>query len=234
MRTLKHSLVVMRTSKNQNILLFYPIFLLVVQFVPKVFNFLIFIFCILLFISLLEQFAELHEQGVEHIINVSNIERKHGGFRCTFLSADDDQTESLNRLFYEVADIIEESEKKGEGVFVHCQRGLSRSPTLVMAYLMIKKNLSLREAFELVKRKRPNIGPRSNFMTQLCRLELELTNNGANLKYKEPNLLYSLPMQVYELSSMHCANYEESIDFLFSTKRKRGILQRYRNFLRTM
>lgn len=170
---------------------------------------------------------------MEHIINVSNIERDHDGFKCTFFNAHDDQTESLNRLFYEVADIIEESAKKGQGVFVHCQRGLSRSPTLVMAYLMIKKHLSLREAFELVKRKRPNIGPRSNFMTQLCKLELELTNNGVNLNSKDPNLLYSLPMQVYELTSMHCANYEESIDFLFTPKRKKSLLNRYRNFIRT-
>jgi hypothetical protein len=95
------------------------------------------------------QFDELHHQGVKHIINVSNIERQQNGFKCTFIYADDDQTETLTRLFHEVADLIEESEQKGEGVFVHCQRGLSRSPTLVMAYLMIKKQFSLAKLLSL-------------------------------------------------------------------------------------
>mmetsp|Transcript_64526 Transcript_64526/g.97238 ORF Transcript_64526/g.97238 Transcript_64526/m.97238 type:complete len:304 (-) Transcript_64526:278-1189(-) len=99
------------------------------------------------------QFDELQKLGVEHIINVSNMDRPREGFKCTFIFANDDQDENLTRLFYQVADLIEESEQKGEGVFVHCQRGLSRSPTLIMAYLMIKKKYSLREAFELVKKK---------------------------------------------------------------------------------
>ena len=102
-----------------------------------------------------------------------------------------------------------------------------------MAYLMIKKQFSLRQAFEFVKERRPNIGPRSNFMTQLCKLERGLTEQGVNFDMKNPDMLYSLPIQVYELSSMRCVNYEETIDFLLS-KRKPSRLSRYRSFLRSL
>mmetsp|Transcript_89217 Transcript_89217/g.133749 ORF Transcript_89217/g.133749 Transcript_89217/m.133749 type:complete len:375 (+) Transcript_89217:15-1139(+) len=160
------------------------------------------------------QFSELNRLGVKHIINVSNIDRTREGFKCTFIFANDDQNETISRLFHQVANLIEESEKKGAGVFIHCQRGLSRSPTLIMAYLMIKKNFSLREAFELVRQKRPNIGPRSNFMTELCKLEREL------IPEKNNDFVYSLPMQVYELSSMRCVKYEDSMQFLLAPKKQ--------------
>merc|ERR1711941_251787 len=82
------------------------------------------------------------------------------------------------------------------------------------AYLMIKKNFSLREAFELVRQKRLNIGPRSNFMTELCKLEREL------IPEKNNDFVYSLPMQVYELSSMRCVKYEDSMQFLLAPKKQ--------------
>lgn len=34
------------------------------------------------------------------------MQRDHEGFKCTFIQADDDQTEALSRLFYQVADEI--------------------------------------------------------------------------------------------------------------------------------
>jgi len=128
------------------------------------------------------------------------------------------------------------AEQAGEAVYVHCQRGLSRSPSLVMAYLMLKKGYDLRGAYEYVKEKRANIGPRSNFIAQLCLLEKRLAEQGV-LTVKNSSsvqLKYSLPIQVYELSSMRCANYEESIDFLFKPDRKRSrmcttVLQKYRD-----
>ena len=100
-----------------------------------------------------------------------------------------------------------------------------------MAYLMIKKQFTLRQAYEFVKQKRPNIGPRSNFMIQLCRLELELSEKGILQLFNknDTQMKYSLPMQVYELSSMRCVKYEEGIHYLL--KRKRSKLDKYRNFI---
>merc|ERR1712137_87716 len=182
------------------------------------------------------QYQELKAKGVKKIVNVSNVERSPKGFECTFIYADDDQVEQLSRVFEQVADLIDSAEQAGEAVYVHCQRGLSRSPSLVMAYLMLKKGYDLRGAYEYVKEKRANIGPRSNFIAQLCLLEKRLAEQGV-LTVKNSSsvqLKYSLPIQVYELSSMRCANYEESMDFLFKPNdRKRSlcttVLQKYRD-----
>jgi len=181
------------------------------------------------------QYNELKSKGVKRIVNVSNVQREPHGFDCTFIYADDDQVEQLSRIFEQVANLIEEAEKSGEGVFVHCQRGLSRSPTLVMAYLMMKKGHDLRTAYEYVKGKRASIGPRSNFMAQLCRLETKLTADGTlQLSNTDGVLKYSLPMQVYELSCMNCANYEEGVQFLLKPARKRNgvcasVMSKYRD-----
>jgi hypothetical protein len=95
-----------------------------------------------------------------------------------------------------------------------------------MAYLMLKKGYDLRSAYEFLKKQRAGIGPRSNFMAQLCRLEKSLVEQGALVKpmNTENRPMYSLPMQVYELSTMRCANYEEGVQFLFAPERKKGVL----------
>ena len=109
--------------------------------------------------------------------------------------------------------------KQGNGVFVHCQRGLSRSPTLVMAYLIVKEHFTLRQAYELLKRERPNIGPRSNFIVDLSFLELEVGKEiGVNRER------FSLPTQVYELVMNRCINYSDAMDYYNSRKEESCLL----------
>lgn len=58
-------------------------------------------------------------------------------------------------------------------VLVHCQVGVSRSATLVLAYLMLKQNLTLVEAVCAVKDKRGVI-PNRGFLRQLIKLDGQL------------------------------------------------------------
>lgn len=58
-------------------------------------------------------------------------------------------------------------------VLVHCARGISRSATLALAYLMIKERLTLVEATEAVRRHR-NILPNIGFLNQLRQLDRSL------------------------------------------------------------
>lgn len=59
-------------------------------------------------------------------------------------------------------------------MLVHCVGGVSRSATLCIAYLMSSKTLSLRDAYEFVRKKRPTIAPNINFMGQLLQHEEQL------------------------------------------------------------
>lgn len=49
-------------------------------------------------------------------------------------------------------------------VLVHCHRGVSRSATIVIMYLMRKFKLTLRDAYKLVKSRRDKIDPNAGFI----------------------------------------------------------------------
>uniref|UniRef100_A0A8C7QXT0 Protein-tyrosine-phosphatase n=1 Tax=Oncorhynchus mykiss TaxID=8022 RepID=A0A8C7QXT0_ONCMY len=57
---------------------------------------------------------------------------------------------------------------------VHCTAGRSRSPTLIMAYLMRYEGVSLRQAHEWVLKYRPHIRPNAGFWRQLMEYERRL------------------------------------------------------------
>jgi len=56
---------------------------------------------------------------------------------------------------------------KKKRVLVHCQAGISRSATLVIAYLIKHQKMNLKDAYLHVKSKRPQIGPNKGFIQQL-------------------------------------------------------------------
>ena len=58
---------------------------------------------------------------------------------------------------------------------------MSRSPTVVIAYIMWKNKLSLNKAIKFVKEKRPLISPNDNFMNQLKIFEELLIKNNYNI-----------------------------------------------------
>lgn len=62
------------------------------------------------------------------------------------------------------------------GVLVHCGVGVSRSALVVIGYLMIKKHMTLNEAYMLLQSKRPCINPNRGFMDFLKILDTQLTN----------------------------------------------------------
>jgi atypical dual specificity phosphatase len=89
----------------------------------------------------------------------------------------DKPNESLVKYFDFVADKIHEVEESGNSCLVHCVAGVSRSATMVIAYLMKHKKMNLRDAHLLVKSKRPFIRPNMGFWTQLIDYEKRLFGN---------------------------------------------------------
>lgn len=63
---------------------------------------------------------------------------------------------------------------EGHAVFVHCAAGISRSATLVAAYLMRANKWTAYAALSLIKEKRPCIRPNDGFLEQLLFFEKEL------------------------------------------------------------
>jgi len=85
----------------------------------------------------------------------------HHYFEC-----EDRGSENIHKFFSKVVNIIE-SKKNSEGnILVHCMAGISRSPTLVMAWL-IHQGMTFKEAWNYIKQKRAIVGPNDGFEKQL-------------------------------------------------------------------
>lgn len=75
--------------------------------------------------------------------------------------------------------LIDEKAKQGKHVLVHCQCGVSRSASLVVAYGLYKDpTMSVQEAYDVVKRKSKWIGPNMNLIMQLQEFRTSLTRGG--------------------------------------------------------
>lgn len=85
--------------------------------------------------------------------------------------------------------IIHAATTKREKILIHCQCGLSRSATLIIAYIMKYHNLSLRHSYDLLKSRADKINPSIGLIFQLMEWEVALnakTNVQANSYRKVP------------------------------------------------
>lgn len=72
-------------------------------------------------------------------------------------------------------------------VLVHCQRGVSRSATAVIMYLMKKANMTMNQSLELCQRRRSMVDPNSAFLDQLRTYEKECRTWGHLTSVDDPN-----------------------------------------------
>ncbi|XP_069501464.1 dual specificity protein phosphatase 9 [Ambystoma mexicanum] len=120
----------------------------------------------------------LAKLGIRYILNVTpnlpNLFEENGDFRYKQIPISDHWSQNLSQFFPEAIEFIDEALSQNCGVLVHCLAGISRSVTVTVAYLMQKLNLSLNDAYDLVKRKKSNISPNFNFLGQLMDFEKSL------------------------------------------------------------
>ena len=86
----------------------------------------------------------------------------------------DKDTENIRKYFDETNNFIYDALQKQGNVLVHCYAGISRSTSIIIAYLMKHNNMNFNNALNLIKEKRGNIRPNSGFILQLKAYEKEL------------------------------------------------------------
>ena len=86
----------------------------------------------------------------------------------------DSEKENIKQYFNESFDFIDKAIKNGGNVLVHCHAGVSRSSTILIAYIMKSKKMKLNEVLELIKTKREKVNPNNGFLGQLKDYEKEL------------------------------------------------------------
>ncbi|KZP33795.1 phosphatases II, partial [Athelia psychrophila] len=83
------------------------------------------------------------------------------------INIDDTDDTDVLPLFMPAIAFIQTELDRGRGVLVHCQAGMSRSATIVAAYLMYTQKLGPEDALELIRKARPTIQPNAGFLQQL-------------------------------------------------------------------
>lgn len=76
-----------------------------------------------------------------------------------------------------LANIINSFLKENKAVLINCFAGISRSSTIVIAYMMKYHNMTFNNAFNYVKSKRWIVNPNPNFQIILKNYEQYLSNN---------------------------------------------------------
>ncbi|NXU58933.1 DUS26 phosphatase, partial [Turnix velox] len=127
---------------------------------------------------------ELAQLRITHILNASHSKWRGGaeyyegtGIRYLGIEAHDSPSFDMSPYFYPAADFIHQALNEGHPcvslpgrILVHCAVGVSRSATLVLAYLMIRHHMPLVEAIKTVKDHR-GIIPNRGFLRQLVALD---------------------------------------------------------------
>ena len=125
-------------------------------------------------------FDYLSKEKINNVLSIIHIPidyTEEDKINHKVINVDDFEDVNIIKYFKECIDFIEKSDK----VFVHCMCGISRSPSIVIAYLMWKTHCSYFDAYFFVKNRRPFIGPNNGFIKQLQIFENLLKENDYDL-----------------------------------------------------
>lgn len=111
----------------------------------------------------------LQDRGIRHIVcavlGVQPMFPKH--IEYTNLPLRDTSDEDIYKYFDTVAELIHNTLEGDGSILVHCRCGVSRSVTLVCAYLIRYQNMSCAEAIRTIQMRRPVANPIRAFRHQL-------------------------------------------------------------------
>lgn len=102
--------------------------------------------------------------GAENSINNFSARNARNRYMCVGLK--DMPMIQINRHFPRMLDFISQALQHGN-VLVHCTMGVSRSATVVIAFIMRECRVRMAEAYKCLEDVRPYINPNPGFMLQL-------------------------------------------------------------------
>ncbi|XP_070301552.1 dual specificity protein phosphatase 22-A isoform X3 [Salvelinus sp. IW2-2015] len=146
-------------------------------------------------ISNSENRESLSQNNITHILSVYNNAKpvlEDMTYLC--IHAADASSQNLSQHFKESIRFIHECRLNGGACLVHCLAGVSRSTTMVVAYLMTVTTYSWEECLSAVKAVRSFVGPNYGFQHQLQEYQMnQVTENSLNslgMDYKVSKAFY--------------------------------------------
>lgn len=124
----------------------------------------------------------LDTKTIRYVLNlvpheVETTELYGDKYRCRRLRLEDKETFDISRHMKSALEFIEEARVDRAGILVHCSAGVSRSATVVIAFLMTYQKWPLRTAASYCYERRSIILPNIGFMEYLVKLDKTLQNS---------------------------------------------------------
>uniref|UniRef100_A0A671U703 protein-tyrosine-phosphatase n=1 Tax=Sparus aurata TaxID=8175 RepID=A0A671U703_SPAAU len=137
------------------------------------------------------QYSEPVISKVTDYIYVGNLNAAYNGLNLIPYVPDalGDGPALKQRCFEDINECIDASTEKRKRVLVHCRDGFSLAPTCIIQYLMVKQNMRLIAAYELLRSKYP-VNIRECHQNVLVSLERAL-RPGGNV---DPELVLKVPI----------------------------------------
>ncbi|CAG8460959.1 14554_t:CDS:2 [Ambispora leptoticha] len=132
--------------------------------------------------------------------------------------------ENLITDFISAFAFIDEARSAGRNILVHCQCGVSRSASLIIAYVMKVNRMTLNQAYEFVKDRSSYISPNMSLVYQLVDFEKTLKLSVNNNNSGNNNSSTSAKNRS-EQSIRHSRNSSIESDLLLNNHRRSSILQ---------
>ena len=133
-------------------------------------------------------YDSLQTDRVTHILNISSEVDNFfpDAFKYLNIRVLDVVETDLLKEFDRTNKFIQEAREQGTSCLVHCKMGVSRSASVVLAYLMKENNWNYEQAFQFTKQKRNCINPNESFRQQLATYESILNAHRAKYNLFEP------------------------------------------------
>jgi atypical dual specificity phosphatase len=129
----------------------------------------------------------LKEKNITHILTCGfGIPQSHQNeFKYHKIKAIDLPLYKITKDIPECIDFINDALNNNSSILVHCSRGVSRSASIVVSYLMKEKKLKFADAHYLVRSKRKIINLNIGFKNELLEFEKDLFTDNKNQEKKE-------------------------------------------------
>lgn len=158
----------------------------------------------------------LIQNGITHVINcaASVAPASFPEAFCYFnIRLRDHSSQDIARHFYSMFDFIERARESGGRIFLHCVKGISRSPTMAIAYLMWYKNMGMYKTLDFVRQSRPIVDPNAGFIFQLT--EWEQLHPEGRLKFQR-TIVYRMDVAYTKVDKMsNCNGFVAAMNPLF-------------------
>jgi protein-tyrosine phosphatase len=126
------------------------------------------------------QLPVLQHLKITHVLNVTheckNYFEESNEYKVSYhrFKIHDKESEDLLSGLKECLNFIDAAISKQGKVLIHCAQGRSRSPSIVIAYLMYYHHMTYQQAHDVVLESRDYLHINDGFVRQLKALELEL------------------------------------------------------------